>query len=82
MDDHPFADSLSVARWLTEFVLIASTLAALPLVSGTTDASDVQALQVLYTSVNNPSQLTGWKSSGDGRRERATERERDEVERR
>ncbi|TQD74069.1 hypothetical protein C1H46_040398 [Malus baccata] len=42
MVDHPSADSLSVARWLTEFVLIASTLAALPLVSGTTDASDVE----------------------------------------
>lgn len=24
----------------------------------------VQALQVMYTSVNSPSQLTGWKSSG------------------
>ncbi|CAN6552711.1 unnamed protein product [Malus baccata var. baccata] len=64
MADHPSADSFSVTRWLTEFVLIASTLAALPLVSGTTDASDVRALQVLYTSVNSPSQLTGWKSSG------------------
>ncbi|KAM1712153.1 hypothetical protein ACFX14_002338 [Malus domestica] len=72
MADHPSADSLSVARWLTEFVLIALTLAALPLVSGTTDASDVQALQVLYTSVNSHSQLTDWKSSGDGRRERVT----------
>ncbi|KAM1572157.1 hypothetical protein EV2_038148 [Malus domestica] len=61
---HPFANSLSVTRWLIEFVLIASALAALPLVSGTTDASDVQALQVLYTSVNSPSQLTGWTSSG------------------
>ncbi|CAN6546740.1 unnamed protein product [Malus baccata var. baccata] len=61
---HPFANSLSVTRWFIEFVLIASALAALPLVSGTTDASDVQALQVLYTSVNSPSQLTGWTSSG------------------
>ncbi|XP_043692588.1 protein STRUBBELIG-RECEPTOR FAMILY 8-like isoform X3 [Telopea speciosissima] len=36
----------------------------LPIVLATTDASDVQALQVLYTSLNSPSQLTGWKSSG------------------
>ncbi|KAJ4977481.1 hypothetical protein NE237_002587 [Protea cynaroides] len=36
----------------------------LPLVLATTDASDVQALQVLYTSLNSSSQLTGWKSSG------------------
>ncbi|TQE09665.1 hypothetical protein C1H46_004758 [Malus baccata] len=41
MVDHPSAESLSVACWLTKFVLITSTLAALPLVSGTTDASDV-----------------------------------------
>lgn len=34
------------------------------LVQGTTDPSDVQSLQVLYTSLNSPSQLTGWKSSG------------------
>ncbi|CAA2993364.1 STRUBBELIG-RECEPTOR FAMILY 8 [Olea europaea subsp. europaea] len=33
-------------------------------VGGTTDPSDVQALQVLYTSLNSSSQLTGWKSSG------------------
>ncbi|XP_010539262.1 PREDICTED: protein STRUBBELIG-RECEPTOR FAMILY 8 isoform X2 [Tarenaya hassleriana] len=29
-----------------------------------TDPSDVQALQVLYTSLNSPSQLTNWKSGG------------------
>ncbi|KAL2483942.1 Protein STRUBBELIG-RECEPTOR FAMILY 8 [Forsythia ovata] len=33
-------------------------------VDGTTDPSDVQGLQVLYTSLNNPTQLNGWKSSG------------------
>ncbi|XP_043690207.1 protein STRUBBELIG-RECEPTOR FAMILY 8-like isoform X2 [Telopea speciosissima] len=36
----------------------------LPLVLAITDASDVQALQVLYSSLNSSSQLTGWKSSG------------------
>ncbi|KAL5729859.1 Protein STRUBBELIG-REPTOR FAMILY 8 [Ranunculus cassubicifolius] len=30
----------------------------------TTDQADVQALQVVYTSLNSPSQLTGWKSTG------------------
>ncbi|XP_010538738.1 PREDICTED: protein STRUBBELIG-RECEPTOR FAMILY 8-like [Tarenaya hassleriana] len=29
-----------------------------------TDPSDVQALQVLYASLNNPPQLTNWKSNG------------------
>ncbi|XP_042485817.1 protein STRUBBELIG-RECEPTOR FAMILY 8-like isoform X2 [Macadamia integrifolia] len=36
----------------------------LPIVLAATDASDVQALQVLYSSLNSPSQLTGWKSNG------------------
>lgn len=39
---------------------------ALPFARSATDSSDVQALQVLYNSLNNPSQLTNWKSgSGD-----------------
>lgn len=33
-------------------------------VEGTTDPNDLQSLQVLYTSFNSPSQLTGWKSNG------------------
>ncbi|XP_073158938.1 protein STRUBBELIG-RECEPTOR FAMILY 8 [Henckelia pumila] len=33
-------------------------------VDAATDPNDVQGLQVLYTSLNSPSQLTGWKSSG------------------
>ncbi|GAV86558.1 Pkinase domain-containing protein/LRRNT_2 domain-containing protein/LRR_4 domain-containing protein/LRR_6 domain-containing protein [Cephalotus follicularis] len=37
---------------------------ALPLVHCTTDSNDVQALQVMYNALNNPSQLTNWKSSG------------------
>lgn len=40
MADRNFAHWLSVPRLLTGFVLIASTFAVLPLVSGTTDASD------------------------------------------
>ncbi|CAN1222662.1 Protein STRUBBELIG-RECEPTOR FAMILY 8 [Linum grandiflorum] len=33
-------------------------------VHSTTDSTDVQALQVVYTSLNSPSQLTNWKSNG------------------
>ncbi|XP_021766831.1 protein STRUBBELIG-RECEPTOR FAMILY 8-like isoform X1 [Chenopodium quinoa] len=33
-------------------------------VQANTDANDAQALQVLYGALNNPSQLTGWKTSG------------------
>ncbi|KAF5728901.1 hypothetical protein HS088_TW21G01055 [Tripterygium wilfordii] len=39
-------------------------ISALPLVLCNTDANDVQALQVMYSSLNNPSQLTNWKSGG------------------
>ncbi|KAK9935968.1 hypothetical protein M0R45_012838 [Rubus argutus] len=64
MGDRHSALSFPVTRLLIEFVLLALIFAALPRINGTTDASDVQALQVMYTSVNSPSQLTGWKSSG------------------
>ncbi|KAL3614966.1 Protein STRUBBELIG-REPTOR FAMILY 8 [Castilleja foliolosa] len=33
-------------------------------IDATTDPNDVQGLQVLYTSLSSPSQLTGWKLSG------------------
>ncbi|KAK4485051.1 hypothetical protein RD792_007659 [Penstemon davidsonii] len=33
-------------------------------VGATTDQNDVLGLQVLYTSLNSPSQLTGWNASG------------------
>ncbi|XP_041028342.1 protein STRUBBELIG-RECEPTOR FAMILY 8-like [Juglans microcarpa x Juglans regia] len=55
---------LSLTRQLSEFLLLVLILASMPLVRGTTDPSDVQSLQVLYTALNNPSQLTNWKSSG------------------
>ncbi|CAL5410604.1 unnamed protein product [Camellia sinensis] len=45
-------------------LLIATTILALSVVEGTTDSSDVQALQVIYSSLNNPSQLTNWKTNG------------------
>ncbi|KAM5588793.1 protein STRUBBELIG-RECEPTOR FAMILY 8 [Rosa sericea] len=64
MGDRYSAQPCSVTLFLIEFVLLGLVFAALPRISGTTDASDVQALQVMYTSVNSPSQLTNWKSSG------------------
>ncbi|KAG6695374.1 hypothetical protein I3842_09G095000 [Carya illinoinensis] len=56
--------SVSLTRQLLEFVLITLIFAALPLVRGATDPSDVQSLQVLYAAFNSPSQLTNWKRSG------------------
>uniref|UniRef100_A0A5B6ZUS8 Protein kinase domain-containing protein n=1 Tax=Davidia involucrata TaxID=16924 RepID=A0A5B6ZUS8_DAVIN len=59
------ASSPLTAWFLTEFVLIATATIFVPsVVEATTDPSDVQALQVMYTSLNNPSQLTGWKATG------------------
>ncbi|KAF8391590.1 hypothetical protein HHK36_023896 [Tetracentron sinense] len=50
----------STALALAAFAFLFTPL----LVFATTDPSDVQAIQVIYSSLNNPSQLTGWKSSG------------------
>ncbi|CAL5345636.1 unnamed protein product [Camellia sinensis] len=53
------------SRFFADFVLlIATAIFALRVVEGTTDSSDVQALQVIYNSLNNPPQLTNWKTSG------------------
>ncbi|XP_028079518.1 protein STRUBBELIG-RECEPTOR FAMILY 8-like isoform X2 [Camellia sinensis] len=53
------------SRFFADFVLlIATAIFALCVVEGTTDSSDVQALQVIYNSLNNPPQLTNWKTSG------------------
>ncbi|KAI8001484.1 Protein STRUBBELIG-RECEPTOR FAMILY 8 [Camellia lanceoleosa] len=45
-------------------LLITTTILVLSVVEGTTDSSDIQALQVIYSSLNNPSQLTNWKTNG------------------
>ncbi|CAI9787862.1 unnamed protein product [Fraxinus pennsylvanica] len=51
--------------FFTALVLIAAVIFSFSdTAGGTTDPSDVQGLQVLYTSLNSSSQLTGWKSSG------------------
>ncbi|XP_057795022.1 protein STRUBBELIG-RECEPTOR FAMILY 8 [Salvia miltiorrhiza] len=55
----------AAATFFIELAVIAAVIFNLSAaVGGTTDPNDVQGLQVLYTSLNNPSQLTGWKSSG------------------
>ncbi|KVI09371.1 Concanavalin A-like lectin/glucanase, subgroup [Cynara cardunculus var. scolymus] len=43
--------------------LVAAIFVSLSFVHGTTDPSDVQALQVLFTSLNNDAQLTNWKNT-------------------
>nr|GMD83014.1 protein STRUBBELIG-RECEPTOR FAMILY 8 [Ipomoea batatas] len=49
----------------TELVLvIVSLISRLGFVGAATDPNDLQALQVLYGSLNSPSQLTGWKATG------------------
>ncbi|XP_013622667.1 PREDICTED: protein STRUBBELIG-RECEPTOR FAMILY 8 isoform X3 [Brassica oleracea var. oleracea] len=45
-------------------LLIFSAISGFSVVHCVTDPSDVQALQVLYTSLNSPSQLTNWKNGG------------------
>lgn len=54
----------STSRLVDAFVLILSIFLTLSLVQCTTDSSDVQALQVMFTSLNSPSQLTNWKGNG------------------
>ncbi|KAI7746806.1 hypothetical protein M8C21_007713 [Ambrosia artemisiifolia] len=47
-------------------IFFASIFLSFTCVHTTTDPSDVQALQVLYTSLNNAAQLTNWKpNNGD-----------------
>ncbi|XP_068654876.1 protein STRUBBELIG-RECEPTOR FAMILY 8 [Aristolochia californica] len=50
-------------RLLPAFILSAFLLFQSP-VGAATDQSDVQALGVLYSSLNYPQQLSGWKSNG------------------
>ncbi|KAE8724399.1 Protein STRUBBELIG-RECEPTOR FAMILY 8 [Hibiscus syriacus] len=56
--------SLSMARLLlNELVLLGLIFGSTP-AQCTTDPADVQSLQVMYTSLNSPSKLTNWKTSG------------------
>ncbi|MCL7035408.1 hypothetical protein MKW94_016306 [Papaver nudicaule] len=45
-------------------VFLSLVLRILVCVNGKTDAPDVSALGVMFTSLNSPSKLNGWKSSG------------------
>ncbi|XP_057433415.1 protein STRUBBELIG-RECEPTOR FAMILY 8-like isoform X2 [Lotus japonicus] len=65
MAHHHHATS-PVSLFLAEFFSFSLILAAalLPIASANTDPSDVQALQVMYNSLNSPSMLTGWKVGG------------------
>lgn len=49
--------------WLFIASILAVIVAPLP-VAGLTNAPDVSALTNLYTSLNSPSQLTGWNATG------------------
>ncbi|XVF27953.1 hypothetical protein REPUB_Repub14bG0153500 [Reevesia pubescens] len=58
------AFSLYITRLLlAELVLLGLIFAFTP-VHSITDSSDVQALQVIYTSLNSPTKLTNWKTNG------------------
>lgn len=55
----------SSSAFFIELALIVAVIFSLSAaVDATTDPNDAQGLQVLYTSLNSPSQLTGWKSTG------------------
>ncbi|XP_022716149.1 protein STRUBBELIG-RECEPTOR FAMILY 8-like isoform X1 [Durio zibethinus] len=61
-NNRPF--SLSMIRLLlTELVFLGLIFAFSP-AQCITDSSDVQALQVMYTSLNSPTKLTNWKTNG------------------
>ncbi|CAA2971308.1 STRUBBELIG-RECEPTOR FAMILY 5 [Olea europaea subsp. europaea] len=49
--------------WALLYCLVLCSVTA-NFVQSKTDSSDVSALNVMYTSMNSPSQLDGWKSSG------------------
>uniref|UniRef100_A0A7N0UIY9 Protein kinase domain-containing protein n=1 Tax=Kalanchoe fedtschenkoi TaxID=63787 RepID=A0A7N0UIY9_KALFE len=50
--------------WVMAETALIAAFSVMRVALGATNPSDVQALQSMYTSMNNPSQLTGWKSSG------------------
>uniref|UniRef100_A0A1J3CHS2 Protein STRUBBELIG-RECEPTOR FAMILY 8 n=1 Tax=Noccaea caerulescens TaxID=107243 RepID=A0A1J3CHS2_NOCCA len=62
--DHRHAMAIGDRAMVTLLVLFIATISGFSVVRCDTDPSDVQALQVLYTSLNSPSQLTNWKNGG------------------
>ncbi|XP_039142388.1 protein STRUBBELIG-RECEPTOR FAMILY 8 [Dioscorea cayenensis subsp. rotundata] len=53
-----------MASLLPPLLLVALLVILVPLLEAVTDDTDVQALGVLYGSLNNPPQLSGWRSDG------------------
>lgn len=58
------SNSALISLFSVAFVALIAATILFPCVEGTTDPSDVQGLQVMYGSLNNPSQLTNWQASG------------------
>ncbi|XP_052202944.1 protein STRUBBELIG-RECEPTOR FAMILY 8-like isoform X2 [Diospyros lotus] len=57
--------ALSTRWFCAAFVASIATMILAPtVIDGATDLFDVQALQVMYISLNNPPQLTNWNASG------------------
>ncbi|CAN8325570.1 unnamed protein product [Cochlearia groenlandica] len=66
MEAHLMAIGIGDRAMFTVLILFMALISGFSVVFCVTDPSDVQALQVLYTSLNSPSQLTNWKNgSGD-----------------
>ncbi|KAL4387198.1 hypothetical protein GQ457_09G001180 [Hibiscus cannabinus] len=56
--------SLSMTRFLVTELVFLWLISVFTPAQCNTDSTDVQALQVLYTSLNSPAELTNWKSDG------------------
>ncbi|KAL8171596.1 hypothetical protein V2J09_023400 [Rumex salicifolius] len=52
-------------HWGLLAIIISIWLSSPVAIDATTDPSDAAALNIMYTSMNSPSQLTGWSSSGN-----------------
>nr|XP_016506399.1 PREDICTED: protein STRUBBELIG-RECEPTOR FAMILY 8-like [Nicotiana tabacum] len=57
-------DTISHTLLLVVIVAVFFNSSLVVVVEANTDPNDLQALQVLYSSLNSPSQLTNWKSNG------------------
>ncbi|KAJ0247182.1 Protein STRUBBELIG-RECEPTOR FAMILY 8 [Hirschfeldia incana] len=63
-DHHRHAMATRDRAMFLVLLLIFFVISGFSVVHCVTDPSDVQALEVLYTSLNSPSQLTNWKNGG------------------
>ncbi|XP_028123245.1 protein STRUBBELIG-RECEPTOR FAMILY 5 isoform X1 [Camellia sinensis] len=63
----PHFNFLITRPWILIFMIVltlTSSTTTITLVHSKTDGPDVSALNVMYSSMNSPSKLGGWKSSG------------------